>query len=164
MSSHATRRVRIKIAMKAIGLDQYRFNEAVHAGDYPCAPATVAGKVRTFGEDDLVGLYYFKHLQDKGLPRARAGELACSLLQFVQDDGKGKDRVAHVVGNVAARFMTDRDAIATMTRRRAVPSVGNVVAVQFFEVGVVRKLVNAAVDEELPESARPHRRRTTDGR
>lgn len=70
-------KVRSAMAMDVVGLDRLRFNEAVTDGFYSCAPETQRGKVRLFGEADLVNLFIFARLLKVGLTSRRAGEIAC---------------------------------------------------------------------------------------
>lgn len=64
-------------------VNKQRFNEAVARGDYPCAPA-VAGRTRIFAARDVVGLWLYGHLTDEGIPPAKAGELACQLVEVMR--------------------------------------------------------------------------------
>jgi hypothetical protein len=69
------------MAARIAGIDRQRFNEAVAAGFYPCAPATLKGASRLFDEDDLIGLFIFGRLTEHpiNLAPSSAGPLACEL-------------------------------------------------------------------------------------
>lgn len=64
-------------------VNKQRFNEAVARGDYPCAPR-VEGRTRPFTARDVAGLWLYGHLTDEGIPPARAGELACKLVEVLR--------------------------------------------------------------------------------
>ncbi|MDG4650438.1 hypothetical protein P6F26_18500 [Roseibacterium sp. SDUM158017] len=66
-------------ACQAAGIDKQRFNEAVAAGRYPCAPAVRKGGTRTFRRDDIVALFVFARLIEQDIPARVAGEIACAL-------------------------------------------------------------------------------------
>ena len=67
------------MACKVAGLDRQRFNEAVSAGFYSCAPETVPGKSRKFAPDDVIGLRLYRELLDDGHTKQRAGQVACAV-------------------------------------------------------------------------------------
>lgn len=64
-------------------VNKQRFNEVVARGDYPCAPA-VSGRARVFTARDVIGLWLYGHLADEGIPPAKAGELACQLVEVMR--------------------------------------------------------------------------------
>lgn len=64
-------------------VNKQRFNEAVARGDYPCAPR-VDGRTRIFTARDVFGLWLYGHLTDEGLPPAKAGDLACQLVEVMR--------------------------------------------------------------------------------
>lgn len=70
-------RVRTGTAVKIAGIDRDRFNEAVSAGRYPCAPKTQAGSARVFDTDDMVALVIYGHALKMGFDLTTAGETAC---------------------------------------------------------------------------------------
>src|SRR5688500_12546877 len=72
-------RVTVGLACRIAGIDRDRFNEAVHAGNYPCAPGTARGATRVFSLDDLVSLYVYVRLLEEEMPSKAAGRLACSI-------------------------------------------------------------------------------------
>ncbi len=67
------------LACRVARLDRDRFNEAVAAGLFTCAPATVAGRARLFGPTDMIALYLYRELLEDGYTRERAGRMACSV-------------------------------------------------------------------------------------
>lgn len=64
-------------------VNKQRFNEAVARGDYPCAPR-VEGRTRPFAARDVAGLWLYGHLTDDGIPPAKAGDLACALVDVLR--------------------------------------------------------------------------------
>lgn len=70
-------------ACRLARVNKQRFNEAVARGDYPCAPP-VYGRARVFAARDVFGLWLYGHLTDEGIPPARAGELACELVEVMR--------------------------------------------------------------------------------
>lgn len=71
--------VRSGLAAKIAGLSIDRFNEAVAAGFYPCAPAARPGSPRLFAENDLVALCIYAQCISIGLAPREAGDLACKI-------------------------------------------------------------------------------------
>jgi hypothetical protein len=74
--------IRTKKACEIARIDPARFNEAVHAGNYPCAPKTRAGAVRIFDLDQTVSLMIYGHLLAMSVTTERAGEIACSAYEL----------------------------------------------------------------------------------
>lgn len=66
-------------ACKVARIDKQRFNEAVAAGRYPCAPAVKKGGTRYFNQDDMVALFVYARLIEQDIPASVAGEIACDL-------------------------------------------------------------------------------------
>lgn len=73
------RKIPVDVALEIAGLDSQRFRDAVAKGFYPCAPETVRGARRMFGEPDLVALAAFATLTDGGVGYQVAGLIACQL-------------------------------------------------------------------------------------
>ncbi len=81
---------RIKEACRIAGVDRDRFNEAVHAGNYKCAPDVVRGSSRVFDEVDLIVLFiYGQFLKDSFSP-SLAGRLACHICERLKADTEGR--------------------------------------------------------------------------
>lgn len=79
-------RFRTKLACEIAGIDNpLRLNEAIAAKDgYKCAPPTVAGKAREFGEFDLIALYLFRFLSTLGYSQSLASTYACNVLNMLK--------------------------------------------------------------------------------
>ncbi|WP_313138107.1 hypothetical protein [Paracoccus jeotgali] len=61
-----------------------RFNEAVHAGFYPCAPRTTPGKARRFDVNDIIALRLYQRFLDAGMKGETAGHKACGIRGFLE--------------------------------------------------------------------------------
>lgn len=146
-------RTTTRLAMQIAGLDPLRFNEAVAAGTYQCAPRTVPGKARSFTEVDLIGLYYFARLMEGGMENAKAGDIACRLITFLEERAStGKpyieDRVVFVVSRLRS-FFVSAASFEDVQRRGSefVATGGTVYSIQF-ELGFVRERIREAIEEE----------------
>ena len=72
-------RVKTALACEMAQLNRDRFNEAVAANFYPCAPETRPGSSRIFSIEDCVALYIYARLIDDGVPPNRAGAMICEV-------------------------------------------------------------------------------------
>ena len=75
-------------ACRVANLNRDRFNEHVAAGNYKCAPATVAGRTRLFEPKDLLTLSLFRRLMDDGFSAERAGSIACMVGEAAASEPK----------------------------------------------------------------------------
>lgn len=73
-----------KLACAIAGTNPDRFNEAIHAGFYPCAPATTPGRARSFDVNDVIALRLFQRFVDGGMSAKMAGHKACSVREFLR--------------------------------------------------------------------------------
>lgn len=73
-----------RLACKIANTHPDRFNESVHAGFYPCAPATTAGKARSFDVNDIIALRLYQRFMDGGMSAKTAGQKACSIRDFLR--------------------------------------------------------------------------------
>ena len=69
-------------ACRVVGIHRDRFNEHVAAGNFDCAPATIAGRARLFDPDAMLALSLFKRNLDDGFDPKRAGVVACAVAQM----------------------------------------------------------------------------------
>ena len=84
-------RATTKLTCEIANVNASRFNEAIHADFYTCAPKTTPGKARTFDVDDIVTLRLYQGFMDGGMSAAAAGHKACKVREFMQinpDAGK----------------------------------------------------------------------------
>lgn len=79
-------KARTKLACAIAGIDPARFNELVHFGKYPCAPATVPGAARIFDENDIVALRVYSSLIGIGMTPEAAGNMACQVLNQIRQN------------------------------------------------------------------------------
>lgn len=93
-------------------VNKQRFNEAVARGDYPCAPR-VDGRTRIFTARDVFGLWLYGHLTDEGLPPAKAGDLACQLVEVMRER-PDLEEVAVVRDALRRRWVVAPDHIKTL--------------------------------------------------
>lgn len=70
---------RPQFAFRAADVDRHRFNEAVAAGNYPCAPRVLAGAPRVFNERQVLTLMVYGRLLHFGLSPSTAGDWACKV-------------------------------------------------------------------------------------
>lgn len=89
-------------ACRVARIDRDRFNEAVAAGIFPCAPRTVPGRARLFDPDDMIALWLFRELLDDGFNKERAGIIACSVAKAVRDNPE-----ATAISYVQSYFVPD---------------------------------------------------------
>ena len=78
------------LACKVVGLDRDRFNEAVAAGYFECAPRTVAGRARIFYPEDMIALYLYRELMEDGYAREKAGRIACAVSNCAKENRNAK--------------------------------------------------------------------------
>lgn len=103
MSSY---RFRAALACKIVSLDRVKFNDAVAAGAYPCAPYATKGSARIFEEDDLLPLFFFARLTEFGVQSAKAGRLACEMAAAARDaHAAAASRIIYVHGAFSHGFM-----------------------------------------------------------
>jgi hypothetical protein len=146
--SHVT----VILACRIAGIHRDRFNEAVHAGHYPCAPTTAKGSRRLFDEDDLIALYAYACLLDEDLSARAAGDLACKILNQVRshpramlayiergDDGRQE---TGPVKNAEIRIVSG----ASSDRPNGSKSLA--VSYRVFDIGNVRKIIKEKIREE----------------
>lgn len=132
---------RTAAACRIAKIDRNRFNEAVAAGNYPCAPATVAGASRLFAEDDILALYAYGRLLAFGFTPSHAGEYACRVRQAL--DSKPK------VKTVAVAFALNSLKRTLIDERPALLSPDNPVFERFeFEIASMRKYVRKEMEDE----------------
>ncbi|WP_374293107.1 hypothetical protein [Paenirhodobacter enshiensis] len=79
-----TLRATTKLACEIANTHPDRFNEAIHANFYPCAPKTTPGKARSFDVDDIVALRLYQRGMDAGLSAAASGAKVCDVRDFMR--------------------------------------------------------------------------------
>jgi hypothetical protein len=126
-------------------IDRQRFNEAVAAEFYPCAPPTVAGRARSFGVNDLIALYIYGRLNDEGVIPRHAGQVACRLLNFMNEVGADLDHALYVVceGRPAAWVRRERFDLAATHM-----SGGEITSVRDWYLRPIRDRIIARLEAE----------------
>lgn len=93
-------KVKTKLACEIAGIDPARFNDAIHANLFPCAPETRPGSSRVFEVEDIIVIRIYRQLIDPASPQRfaaeRAGSLACAIRERIGDPAV--EIVSHVVG------------------------------------------------------------------
>ncbi|MDK8871609.1 hypothetical protein [Paracoccus sp. SSJ] len=84
-----------------------RFNEAVHAGFYPCAPKTTPGKARSFDVNDIIVLRLYQRFLDAGMKAESAGHKACAIRQFLETHPEA-DQVYIVKPSMGSSYYVDQ--------------------------------------------------------
>jgi hypothetical protein len=145
-------RVTVIVACRIAGINRDRFNEAVHAGHYPCAPTTAKGSRRLFDEEDLIALCTYAFLIEEGLPARTAGDLACRILNqarsypeetlfnFVRTDDGGEESIPG--RNAEIKIVSGKSS------GRPDGSKSPVVSYRVFDIGNIRKIVKQKIREE----------------
>ncbi len=87
---------RVKAACRIAHINRDRFNEAVAAGNYGCAPAVQRGSTRIFDENDLIALFAYARMLDGGYPPKLAGRLACLVRNRLGDANAEEDEIVLV--------------------------------------------------------------------
>lgn len=71
-------------ACRAARISKQRFNEAVAAKKYRCAPQVKKGGTRSFTENDIVALFIYARLVEQDMGPRVAGEIACALREQLE--------------------------------------------------------------------------------
>jgi hypothetical protein len=78
-------------ACQIAGIDRDRFNEAIHAGTYTCAPLTTPGKERRFAIADVAALCVYSGLNVAlGIPLNKAGYKAHEFRELLEQHPEAK--------------------------------------------------------------------------
>jgi hypothetical protein len=135
--------------MRIVGLDRLKFNEAVAAGHYPCAPQTPKGSSRIFGEDDLIALYVFARLTEMDMLPRRAGALACDFASKVKMSPK-EDRIifARSINGGAVFFRGSEYDPDHAKKGRVYDPPGEIAYTLDFHVRNIRKLIRDVLEKE----------------
>ena len=150
MDNHPTRtdlRASTRLACEIAGIKPDRFNEAVHANFYPCAPKTTPGKARSFDTDDVVALRIYQRALNSGMSAAAAGDKACRVREFMQCYPDAS-RVFIVATNFSMmdRFLPEFDATADhlmINRSQSIDVIGcEVINLDWHRMFVVRDITH----------------------
>ncbi|MEO6153395.1 MAG: hypothetical protein ABIT09_06615 [Croceibacterium sp.] len=72
-------------ACRIARLPRPKFNDVMASGDYPSAPTSQPGYPRVFELPDLIGLFLFARLNERGLTVKQAGGIACRIVGQLKD-------------------------------------------------------------------------------
>lgn len=131
-------------------IDRQRFNEAIAAGFYPCAPETIAGRARSFNLEDLIALTVYGHLLREGVTPRHAGAAACGLRSFLVEC-PGTDHALQVVGNFGAHLgpvSWVRPEIFEGAKAASRISGAQIVYVRNWYIGPMREAIISRLTEE----------------
>lgn len=73
------------VACRIAGIKKQRFNEAVAADRYICAPPVPKGGIRLFTKNDIIALFLYARLVEQRTPPSEAGQIACAVLAKLQE-------------------------------------------------------------------------------
>jgi len=126
-----------QFAFRTAVVDRYRFNEAVAAGNYACAPRVLAGAPRVFNERQVLTLMAYGRLLHFGLSPATAGDWACSVDLGLRR-APGAERIALHFDETGIVDAGDADD----------PELEGELAYFVIDVGALRKRLEAEVAKE----------------
>lgn len=124
-----------------------RFNEAVAAGHYPCAPRTTPGRRRQFDVDDVIALRLYQRFLDEGLGASKAGSKACRVREFLAANPE-TDQLYIVTPSIGSSYyLTEFD-----TTQQHVPFEGphapDVIKVEVWNFHFLRGRIVHEINEE----------------
>lgn len=137
---------RTKTACRVADIDRQKLTDAIASGDYPCAPATSAGVARVFEIDDLVALFIFARMTERGEPSRKAGQLACRLRDSMRSY-PAADQVLIAHGINGTSFCAPRDEHWNPDGRNVVPNVP-ILRTEVWDVRNVREIVRRNLEAE----------------
>lgn len=76
---------RTAAACRIARLDRQKFNDLMASGEYDCAPRTSPGVPRVFELHDLIALYLFTRLIERGRTVRQASDTACRVHGVLAD-------------------------------------------------------------------------------
>lgn len=89
---------RTPAACRIAGLEQSKFNDLMASKEYTCAPPATPGVARIFEMPDLIGLYVFTRLIERGRTVPQASTIACQIVgklrESVNNTGETPDHIA----------------------------------------------------------------------
>lgn len=135
-------------ACRVAGLDRNRFNEHVAAGRFTCAPATVAGRARFFGPDDMIALRLFRELMEDGFNADRAGVIACAVSEAARSNPNAAT-ISYVETFVGSNIALPTKLIPDPSKwDQFLVSGSDVRKVTTFNIAKMRRLIAHYTEEE----------------
>lgn len=152
-------RAETKAACRVVNIDRQKLADSIANGEYPCAPETKPGVARVYEINDLVCLYIFARLTERGEPAKRAGEIACSIRAQLERT-PNTSRVVLVESFMGAKEAFDGERcdlnrpVEWLFHRGEDFKPGSPILRQsIWHVGTVRALVTQAIADESGLSA-----------
>lgn len=136
---------RIKSACRIAQIEHQRFNEAVAAGHYPCAPEVARGSTRLFSYSDLIALFFYGRLLEQGWPPRIAGQYACRILDALKRSPE--EKAVMVIYTTANGFTSLAESQLSEPPR---VGTGSALVLQRFSFDIenARQIIDREIDEE----------------
>ena len=134
-----------KAACRVVNIDRQKLADSIANGEYPCAPETTPGVARVYEINDLVCLYIFARLTERGEPAKRAGEIACSIrAQLERTPNTTRVVLVEAVMGAKAAFDGEQWDLSREDFKPGSPMLRQ----SIWHVGAVRALVTQALADE----------------
>lgn len=137
-------KARAGLACEIAALHPDRFNEAVAAGHYGCAPPTRQGVVRVFDEIDIVGLIVFSELLHEGMSIGMCGVVACDVMGTMRKNPDAK--FIFEIRGALNRFCLADDEFDPAADY---PGAGRFARVRRWPVGKMREYIRGEIEPHL---------------
>lgn len=136
-------------ACEIASVNAQRFNEAVNAELYPCAPPTKRGASRVFDLQDIIALWVYGCLTEEGLPPRSAGEVACDLRDLLRQQPDIED-ACHVRKSIGSSEWHGPNFDRAATRLSGL----EIVSVREWRFGSLRQRIALELEEEATHVGR----------
>lgn len=137
-------KARAGLACEIAGLHPDRFNEAVAAGHYGCAPPTRQGVARVFDEIDIVGQIVFSELLREGVSIGTCGAVACDVMGTMRKSPDAKF-IFEIRGALSHFCLADNE----FDPAAYYPGVGRFARVRRWPVGEMREYIRGEIELHL---------------
>lgn len=146
-----TQKFRTQPACRIANIDRDRFNEAVAAGNYPCAPKVARGATRVFDEIDLVALFIYGRMIEQDIQPNKAGPLVCQIVQCLRENStKGIDEEKVVVAATTSGAHYAFAGSHIQSGLRSISGMPGLVFLRYdFDIGNILGLIRKEIAEEL---------------
>lgn len=157
-------KIRAPLACRIARVDRDRFNEAVARGEYPNPPAAGPGRPRPFLIPDVVGLFVWGRLLERGLSPSAAGHYASEVAR------RAKQIEGHENDLTVCRLQTTMDIEYYISGTRALTpkrkqeleeqlglqiispnaiEIGgdSVLSQENWQIGNIRKIIDRAIED-----------------
>lgn len=136
---------RTQAACQIARIDRDRFNEAVAADNYRCAPPTERGSSRLFAENDLIALYIYGRLLSiqPNLPPKIAGDFACRVLRVLEQNPNAKT-ISYLFGLAETNATVADASVFPLDATPGNPAVGRLE----FDIVTIRDFIHREMKAE----------------